>query len=196
MSSAETAVRAARDRARRLARLTVGWNVIEAVVAVASGVAAGSVALVGFGVDAGIEVGSAAVVLWRLDGDGPDRERRALRLIGAGFLALAAWITVESARDLLLGVAPEASPAGLAITALSLVVMPLLARAKRRAGRELGSAVVLADAAETRLCVLLSAVVLAGLALNAALGWWWADPLAALAVAGLAVAEGREALAG
>lgn len=182
-----------RRNALRLAWATVAWNVVEATVSVWAGVRAGSTALVGFGVDAGIETFSAVVVIWQLQGVDEDRERRAMRLIGWGFFLLAAWITVESGRDLLAASAPEASPVGIAVTVVSLLVMPMLALAKRRVGTAMGSRVVLADARETLLCTYLSAVVLAGLVLTAAFGWWWADPVAALGVAWLAVGEGREA---
>jgi divalent metal cation (Fe/Co/Zn/Cd) transporter len=182
-----------RRNALRLAWATVAWNVVEAAVSVWAGARAGSTALVGFGVDAGIETFSAVVVIWQLQGVEEDRERRAMRLIGWGFFLLAAWITVESVRDLLAASAPEPSPVGIGITVASLVVMPVLALAKRNVGTAMASRVVLADARETLLCTYLSAVVLAGLVLTAAFGWWWADPVAALAVAWLAIGEGREA---
>lgn len=183
-------------RARQLAWFTIGWNVIEAVVAIWAGAAAGSLALIGFGVDSTIETLSAFVVLWRLQGVAEEREERALQLVAVSFFLLAAYIVVESARDLLTGSAPEVSVPGIAITALSLVVMPLLARAKQQVGRRLGDRVVLADAVETWLCTYLSAIVLVGLVLNAVFGLWWADPVAALGVAWLAVREGREAWEG
>lgn len=183
-------------RARQLAWFTIVWNVVEAVVAITAGAAAGSLALIGFGVDSSIETLSAVVVLWRLQGVAEEREERALQLVAISFFLLAAYIVVESARDLLATAAPEVSVPGIAITSLSLVVMPLLARAKQRVGRQLGSRVVLADAVETWLCTYLSAIVLSGLVVNAVLGWWWADPVAALGVAWLAVREGREAWEG
>ena len=183
-------------RARRLAYLTIAWNVVEAVVAITSGVAAGSLALIGFGVDSTIETLSAVVVLWRLMDVSDAREQRALRLIGASFFLLAAYVTVQSVHDLATASRPDPSIPGIVITGLSVVVMPLLARAKERVGTELGSRVVLADAVETRLCAYLSAIVLGGLLLNGLLGWWWADPVAALAVAFIAVREGREAWQG
>lgn len=182
-----------RTRALWLAWATVAWNVVEAAVSTWAGLRAGSTALVGFGIDAGIETFSAGVVIWQLEGRDEARERRAMRLIGWGFFLLAAWVTVESVRDLLDGTAADPSPAGIVITVLSLVVMPVLALAKRRVGTAMGSRVVLADAQETFLCMYLSAIVLVGLVLNATLGWWWADPIAALGVAWLAVGEGREA---
>lgn len=183
-------------RAQGLAWATIGWNVVEAVVAVASGVVAGSIALVGFGVDSSIEVFSASVVLWRLRGGSEAREERALKLIGASFLALAGFLTVEATRDLLGGADPETSFVGIALAVASLIVMPLLAVAKRRTGEQLGSATVVADSVETKLCAYLSVTLLAGLVLNAAFGWDWADPVAALAIAVLAAREGREAWKG
>ncbi len=182
-----------RTRALWLAWATVAWNVVEATVSTWAGLRAGSTALVGFGIDAGIETFSAGVVIWQLQGRDEARERRAMRLIGWGFFLLAAWVTVESVRDLWDGTAADPSPVGIVITVLSLVVMPVLALAKRRVGTAMGSRVVLADAQETLLCTYLSAIVLVGLVLNATLGWWWADPIAALGVAWLAVGEGREA---
>lgn len=187
-----------RQRALWLAWATIAWNVVEAAVSIWAGLGAGSTALVGFGVDAVIETLSATVVLWQLwDPDlSEDRERRALRLIGVSFFLLAAYVGVESVRDLLTAAEPAASPVGITIAGLSLVVMPLLALAKRHVGRAMDSHVVLADAQETLLCTWLSAIVLVGLVLNATLGWWWADPVAALGVAWLAIGEGREAWTG
>ena len=185
-----------RRRARQLAWATIAWNVLEAIVAVASGVVAGSIALIGFGVDSSIEVFAAGVVVWRLRGLDEARERRALRLIGASFFALAAFVTVEAARELVAGSDPDTSTVGIALAVASLVVMPLLALAKRRTGVALGSQTVVADARETTLCAYLSAILLGGLVLNATLGWGWADPVAALAIAGLAAREGTEAWRG
>lgn len=176
-----------------LAYATIGWNTIEAVVAVASGVIVGSVALVGFGLDSIVEVGSAVVVAWQFKGVSEEREERALRLIAISFFALAAYIAFDSARSLLEGDRAGSSTAGIIIAALSLVVMPALAWAKRRTAVSLGSRTVAADSRQTMLCTYLSAVLLAGLALNALFGWWWADPLAALAIAGVAANEGRGA---
>jgi divalent metal cation (Fe/Co/Zn/Cd) transporter len=181
----------------RLEFLTVGWNAIEAVVAIGAGAAAGSVALVAFGLDSVVEVSAALVVLWQLFGDVPeDRERRALRLIGGSFFALAAYVTLSSLVDLATRSEPDASTVGIALTAVSLVVMPALAWAKRRAGRSMGSRTLVADSTQTQLCAYLSASTLAGLAANAAFGWWWADPLAALVIAAVALREGREAWRG
>jgi divalent metal cation (Fe/Co/Zn/Cd) transporter len=186
-----------RHRAIRVELFTVGWNTVEAVVAIAAGAAASSVALIGFGLDSVVEVCAALVVLWQFVGNVPeDREQRALRLIGGCFFALAAYVTFTSVRDLVTGSEPEASAVGIVLTALSLVVMPLLARAKIRIGRDIGSRSLIADSGQTRLCVYLSASTLAGLAANAALGWWWADPIAALVIAAIAVSEGREAWRG
>lgn len=197
---------AARDRLVRrgllLAALTIAWNVVEAVVAVGAGVAAGSLALVAFGLDSIIEVLSAWVVVWQFRGElrggyDEDRERRALRLIALTFFVLATYVVFEAGRDLLAaGEEAADSPVGIVLAALSLAVMPALAWAKRRTALALGSPTLRADAKETFLCAWLSAALLAGLALNAAFGWWWADPVAALAIAGLAVNEGIEAWRG
>lgn len=184
-------------RSLRLGYATVGYNVLEGVVAIAAGAAASSTALLGFGLDSFIEVSSALVVIWQFRSAVPEaRERLALRLIAVSFFALAAWICVQAARSLLGTGAAEPSPAGIGIAALSVVVMPLLVWAKRRTGRELGSQAVLADSMQTMLCTYLSAIVLVGLLLNAVLGWAWADPVAALVVAALALREGLEAWRG
>ncbi|MFN7151304.1 MAG: cation transporter [Microthrixaceae bacterium] len=195
-----------RDRLVRrglwLAALTITWNVIEAVIAIGAGIAAGSLALVAFGFDSIIEVLSAWVVVWQFRGElrgGYDevRERRALKAIAVTFFVLAAYVVFEAGRDLFIndGQAEE-SAVGIVLAALSLAVMPTLAWAKRRTAIDLGSPTLRADAQETLLCAWLSAALLAGLALNATLGWWWADSIAALAIAGLAVKEGREAWEG
>jgi divalent metal cation (Fe/Co/Zn/Cd) transporter len=182
--------------------LTIGWNSLEAVVAIVSGWLAGSIALVGFGLDSVVEVTSAVVIAWRLTRQGVDHEaseraeRRAVRLIAVSFFAIAAYVTYDALVKLLgLGEHPEHSTVGLVLVALSLVVMPTLAWAKRRVATGLGSVALQADAAETQLCTYLSAVVLVGLAANGLFGWWWMDPLAGLGVAALAVKEGREAWA-
>lgn len=195
-----TAGAVAARRIRLLVAATITYNVVEAGVALASGAVASSTALVGFGLDSVIEVSSAAAVAWqfsaRTDEAREARERRALRVIALSFFALAAYVTVESGRALLgSGRAGESIP-GIALAALSLLVMPLLSYAQRRAARELGSASALADSKQTLLCTYLSAALLAGLLLNATLGWWWADPLAALLIAAAAVREGREAWRG
>lgn len=186
---------ALRRRARWLAGATVAWNAVEAVVAIAAGAVAGSAALIGFGLDSSIEVGAAVVTLWYLAGD-ESRERRALRLIGASFFALAAYVTFEAARDLVTGADAETSVVGIFLAAVSLVVMPALAVAKRRTGSALGSRALVAEANETALCAYLSAILLAGLALRATVGWTWADPVAAIGIAILAAREGREAWRG
>lgn len=175
---------------------TIAWNVIEAVVAISSGLVAGSLALVGFGIDSTIEVFAATVVLWRLRGVDEERERRALKLIAVSFFALAAYVGVEAIRDLTSDSDPDTSRVGIGLAIASLAVMPALAYAKRRVGLRLGNRTVVADAAETKLCAYLSVILLAGLVLDATVGWWWADPLAALGIAVLAVREGREAWEG
>ena len=185
--------------------LTVGWNIVEGLIAVAAGLMSGSIALVAFGVDSFVETISGLVLIWRLrteergqlDDVALERvERRAEVLVGVAFLILAAYVAFESVRTLLAAEAPEASPIGIILTAVSIVVMLWLARAKRETGEALGSRALIADSKQTRACWYLSAVALAGLALNAVLGWWWADPIAALAIAVLLVREGREALSG
>ena len=179
-----------------LAVATIVWNTIEAAVAIIAGVAAASVALVAFGLDSVVEVTAAGVVLWQFLGIAEKRERLALRLIGASFFLLAAYVAVFAARDLIVASKPDASPVGIGLTITSLVVMPALALAKHHVGTRISSPTVLADAAQTWLCVWLSAATLAGLAANAAFGWWWADPVAALAIAAIALHEGREAWEG
>lgn len=193
--------RALLRRGLRLEWLTVGWNLAEAVVSVAAGLLAGSIALIGFGLDSVIESFSGAVMLWRLraeqrDGERERLERRALRLVGLSLFALAAYVAFDAARSLWQREAPEQSYVGMAIAVLSLIVMPLLARAKRRVAARLGSAAMHADSRQTDICAYLSAILLAGLALNAALGWWWADPVAALAMVPLIAYEGSEAVRG
>ena len=184
-------------RAQLLAGASVTYNVVEAVIAVAAGIVAGSVALIGFGLDSVVEVSSGLVLLWQFRHRVPEsRERQALRLMALSFFALAGYVTVESARALVLGSEPEASPVGIGLAAASLVVMPFLSWAQRRTGRALGSGSVVADSTQTLLCTYLSAVLLAGLLLNATLGWSWADPVAGLVIAAVAVKEGREAWRG
>lgn len=185
--------------------VTVGWNVLEGIVAVGAGLAAGSIALIGFGVDSFVETISGAVIIWRLlaetrgrhDEEAIERiDERAERLVGVAFLLLAAYVAFEALRSLINQEAPDASPVGIALTALSILVMLWLARAKRRIGEALGSRAVIADAQQTYACWHLSVVALAGLALNATLGLWWADPVAALGISVLLVREGIEALHG
>lgn len=183
---------------RRLEYLTLGWNVIEAVVSIWAGLVAGSTALVGFGVDSAIESSSGAVLLWRLR-DGGDfmwRERLALRLVGASFLALAAWVGFEAFESLLGREATAVSYPGIVIAALSLAVMPWLAYRKRRVARRIRSRALESDSRQTSLCAYLSAILLGGLLLNAALGWWWADAAAALVMVPIIVREGVLALRG
>ena len=187
---------ALRRRGVRLEGLTIGWNSLEALVAVVGGITASSVALVGFGLDSVIEVGAAVVVLWQFIGIAEEREKRALKLIGGSFFVLAAYIVYSSVNDLLRQSKPEASIIGIVLTALALVVMPLLARSKRRTATELGSRTLLADSKQSSLCAYLSLSTLVGLVLNAAFGLWWADPAAGLFIAFVAVREGRQAWAG
>ena len=186
-------------RGRQLQYLTIAWNSGEFVVAVVAGVLAGSVALVGFGFDSAIEVGASAAALWRLRHDADEAlretaERRALRLIGACFLALAVYILYEAVEMLLERQAPERSITGMVLAALSLGVMPLLARAKRRVAAHLASGALEAETRQTEICAWLSAILLAGLGLNAALGWWWADPVAGIAMTPLIAREGWGAI--
>ena len=184
-------------RAQLLAGASVAYNVVEAVVAVAAGLAAGSVALVGFGLDSVVEVSSGLVILWQFRARLPEsRERQALRLMALSFFALAAYVGVESLRALVSGQEPDASVVGIGLAIASLVVMPFLSWAQRRTGRALGSRAVVADSTQTLLCTYLSAVLLAGLLLNATLGWGWADPMAGLVIAAVAVREGAAAWRG
>jgi cation diffusion facilitator family transporter len=187
-------------RGLRLEYLTVGWNVIEGIIGIAAALAAGSVALLGFAVDSFIECASGGVLLWRLlaekrnaDSRSVERiEQRAQRLVGASLLILAAYIAIEAALRLARGERPEPSPIGIALTATSLGVMWWLARAKARTAVALGSRAMKADAFQTTACWWLSLVVLGGVSLNALLGWWWADPFAALGVTYFLVREGRD----
>ncbi len=182
-----------RRRAVWLAWATVVYNAVEAVVAIVAGRAAGSVALISFGLDSTIEVASAAVIIWQFSGLDEEREERALRLIAFSFFALAAYVTVQALVDLAAANEPDPSNVGIALAVTSLIVMPTLAVAKRRTGTALGSVTVTADSQQTLLCTYLSAVLLTGLVLNATVGWWWADPAAALIIAGLATREGIDA---
>lgn len=184
-------------RAQLLAGASVTWNVVEAIIAITAGVVAGSIALIGFGLDSVVEVSSGLIILWQFRHALPEsRERTALRLMAVSFFALAAYVSFESVRALVTGAEPDASPVGIALASLSLVVMPFLSWAQRRTGRELGSNAVVADSTQTLLCTYLSAVLLVGLVLNATLGWSWADPIAGLVIAAVAVKEGREAWRG
>ncbi|MDP5184583.1 cation transporter [Blastococcus sp. BMG 814] len=184
-------------RAQLLAGTAVAYNVVEAVIAITAGVVAGSVALVGFGLDSVVEVSSGLIILWQFRHHLPEtRERQALRLMAVSFFALAGYVTFESVRALVAGGDPDASPVGIALAAISLVVMPFLSWAQRRTGRALGSGAVVADSTQTLLCTYLSAAVLTGLVLNAWLGWSWADPVAGLVIAVVALREGVEAWRG
>jgi divalent metal cation (Fe/Co/Zn/Cd) transporter len=184
-------------RAQLLAGASVTYNVVEAVIAVTAGIVAGSVALVGFGLDSVVEVSSGLIILWQFRHRLPQsRERRALRLMAFSFFALAAYVTVESVRALLGGGEPAPSPVGIGLAIASLIIMPFLSWAQRRTGRALGSNAVVADSTQTLLCTYLSAVLLVGLVLNATLGWGWADPIAGLVIAAVAVREGVEAWKG
>ena len=184
-------------RIRLFVAATITYNVIEAIVALTAGTKASSSALIGFGLDSVIEVASALAVAWQFAGRDPEaRERVALKVIAVSFFALAAFVSVDAVRALLGTGAAEHSSVGLVLAAVSLAIMPVLSYAQRRAGRELGSASAVADSKQTLLCTYLSAVLLVGLALNSLFGWSWADPIAALAIAAVAVKEGREAWRG
>ncbi len=184
-------------RIRLLLAITIGYNVVEAVVAIAAGRTASSIALIGFGLDSVIEVSSAAAMAWQFAGRDPARrEHIALRGIACSFFALALYVTVEALRGLSGAAEADRSTVGIVLVAASVVVMPFLSWAQRRAGRELGSASAVADSRQTLLCTYLSAAVLVGLVLHATLGWWWADPVAALVLTGLAVREGGNAWRG
>jgi cation diffusion facilitator family transporter len=189
-------------RALWLEYVTVGWNVIEGVVAIGAGLLAGSVALIGFGVDSSIEVISALGLLWRLGKAGPDAtvqeesgaERRALYVVAATFFLLAAYITFEAVTALIGREEHDRSTVGLVLSVLSLVIMPALAWSKQRTGREMGSRALVADAAETWVCSYLSVALLAGVGFYALFGWWWADPVGALAMLPVIIWQGWETL--
>lgn len=189
-------------RAVRLEQATIAYNVVEGIVAVAAGLTAGLVSLVGFGIDSGIEVAAAAVVLTRLAADlrggqvDETKERRALRFIAITFFALAAYVTIEGIRRLAGAEEPDTSTVGVVLTGVSILIMPMLAHFKRRAGQAIGSRLVVADAAETRLCAWLSVSTFAGLLAYAVAGWTWLDPVAGFVIAAFAVVEGREAWEG
>jgi divalent metal cation (Fe/Co/Zn/Cd) transporter len=180
---------------------TLGYNCLEGLIAIGAGLAAGSIALVGFGLDSLIEVSASVAALWRLYSDRDDArrgraERVALRTIGILFLALAAYVAADAAHALLTRAAPAESVVGIALAALSLVVMPLLARAKRRVAFAIGSGALAAEAQQTTFCTYLSAILLAGLLLNATVGWWWADPVAALVMVPIIADEGLAGIRG
>lgn len=189
------------ERGKRLEYFTIVWNCLEGLVAVIAGALAGSISLVGFGIDSFIEVTSGATLLWRMavDSDEQDREhneRLSLRIVGACFIALSAYIAYESISDLIGRKAPERSIPGIILACISMVVMPLLSRAKKDVGRKLGSAAMNADARQTDFCVYLSGILLVGLVLNASLGWWWADLVAALIMAPIIAKEGIDGVKG
>lgn len=184
-------------RIRWVVAATITYNVVEAVVALTAGHVASSSALIGFGLDSVVEVLSAAAVAWQFAAPDPERrERTAMRIIALSFFGLAAFVTVDAARTLLSAAEPAHSAVGIALAAVSLLVMPGLSWFERRTGRELGSASAVADSKQTLICSYLSAVLLVGLVLNSTLGWWWADPIAAVLIATFAVREGIEAWSG
>lgn len=189
------------QRGKRLEYFTIAWNALEGLVAVIAGLVAGSISLVGFGLDSFVEVTSGATLLWRMsvDSDVESRERNerlSLRIVGVCFIALAIYIAYEAASDLIGRKTPEHSIPGIILACVSVIVMPILSRAKKRVADDLGSAAMKADAKQTDFCVYLSVILLAGLVLNALLGWWWADPIAALGMAPLVAKEGLEAWKG
>ena len=183
-------------RARWLAWATIVYNMIEAVVAIVAGSAAGSIALIGFGLDSIVEVLSAIVIVWQLNGVSEDRERTALKLIALSFYLLACYVAVQALFDLIGQTKPDTSLVGIGLAIASVIVMPILARAKRHTGKQLGSSTVVADSNQTKLCAYISIILLGGLIFNATIGWWWADPIAALVIAALAINEGRQAWKG
>ncbi|WP_431235762.1 cation transporter [Mycolicibacterium psychrotolerans] len=199
MADALSATRRAQlgRRIRLLVAATIAYNIVEAAVALTEGTRVSSAALIGFGLDSLIEVSSAAAIAWQFAAKDPEtREKTALRIVAFSFFALAIYVTVDAVLTLAGQQEPRHSPIGIGLAAVSLAIMPLLSWAQRRAGRELGSRSAVADSKQTLLCTYLSAVLLAGLLLNALAGWWWADPIAALVIAGVAAREGREAWRG
>jgi divalent metal cation (Fe/Co/Zn/Cd) transporter len=188
-------------RGRLLQYLTILWNCAECVVALGAGIASGSISLVGFGFDSGIEVASSLAALWRLRADHDEEgrelaERRAMRIIGVSFLLLAVYVLVDALKMLIDRQPPAQSPMGMVIAALSLTVMPVLVRYKRRVAVRLQSGTLAAEARQTKVCAYLSGILLTGLLLNSWLGWWWADPVAAIVMVPLIAWEGRQALTG
>ncbi|HEV7673950.1 MAG TPA: cation transporter [Candidatus Angelobacter sp.] len=189
------------QRGKRLEYVTIGWNSLEGLGALATGMIAGSISLVGFGVDSFIEVTSAVALLWRLsvigDEEGREKnERVALKIVGSCFLGLSVYIAYASISGLLQKQAPDHSIAGIVVACAALVAMPLLSRAKKQIGKQLGSGAMVADAKQADFCVYLSAILLVGLILNATVGWWWADPVAALVMTPIIAKEGLDALQG
>ena len=192
---------AAVRRGRNLEYFTIGYNSLEGLIAVVAGLIAGSIALVGFGFDSLIEVTSGAVLLWRLHADVDEARRErleaiSLRIVGACFVLLAIYLSYDSVKSLIRREAPEESLVGIVLAAVSLVVMPLLVRAKRKVARAIKSKALMADSKQTELCTYLSAILLGGLLLNALLGWWWADPVAAVVMVPIISKEGIDALRG
>ncbi len=184
-------------RAQLLAGVSVTYNVVEAIIAISAGIAAGSVALIGFGLDSTVEVSSGLIIVWQFRHRMPEsREHLALRLLAISFFALAIYVGFESVRALVTGAEPEPSAVGIALATASLLVMPFLSWAQRRTGKSLGSNAVVADGTQTLLCTYLSAVLLVGLIANAALSWSWADPIAGLVIAAIALREGAKAWQG
>src|ERR1700692_3391809 len=199
MSELTVARQAVAHRGRRLEYFTIVWNSLEGLIAVAAGIVAGSISLVGFGMDSFIEVISGATLLWRMsvDADVEGRERNeklSLRIVGGCFVTLAVYIAYESVSDLIRKTSPAHSIPGIVLACVSLVVMPILSRAKKKVGNALNSAAMNADARQTDFCVYLSAILLVGLLLNAAFGWWWADPVAALIMVPIVAKEGFDGM--
>jgi divalent metal cation (Fe/Co/Zn/Cd) transporter len=186
---------AAVRRGRQLEYATIGYNSLEAIVALSAGVAASSIALIGFGIDSLIEMSSGLIMLWRLDA-GDHAEERARKYIGWTFFALAGYVGFEAVEALIMRDAPERSWPGVALAFLSVMIMPWIARAKRNVGFHLNSGAMVADSRQTQLCAYLSFILLLGIGLNAMFGWWWADPAAALAMVPIIFKEGRDAVQG
>jgi divalent metal cation (Fe/Co/Zn/Cd) transporter len=186
-------------RARLLAHVGLAWHGIEAAVAIGAGIVAGSIALVGFGADSLVELLAGVVVLWRFAGQrvsSEGAERRAQQLIAVSFLLIAAYVGVEAARNLATSAHPDVSWIGIGLAAVTLVTMPPLAWAKARVAHQIGSSATVSESRQTMLCAYLSAALLVGLVANAAAGWWWADPIVALLIAGVALREARDAWRG
>ena len=201
MTILETTRHAVAQRGKRLEYFTIAWNSLEGLVAIIAGAIAGSISLIGFGIDSFIEVTSGATLLWRMSVDANQHtrernERLSIRVVGVCFIALAVYVACESVFDLIARKTPEHSVPGILLACVSLVVMPILSRAKKRVGIELGSAAMQADAKQTDFCVYLSAILLAGLLLNVVFGWWWADPLAGLVMTPIIANEGVQAVTG
>jgi len=189
------------QRGLNLEYITIAYNSLEGLIAIMFGIFAGSIALIGFGLDSIVEVTSGGALVWRLRADSDETtrertERTTLRIVGLCFIALAAYVAYEAAESLLLKQAPSRTLPGIALAVASMIVMPILARAKRRVAGRIGSAALTAEAKQTELCTYLSMILLGGLLLNALFGWWWADPVAALAMIPIMVKEGQTALRG